>query len=66
MNITSISSTPIDDYVKEMFITISKVCDLPNSETKNRLLFGLSHAVVGLCAPPMIVYDGTKIFEDFK
>ena len=46
---------PVDSYAQEMFDAISKVCDLPDCETKDRLLFGLSHAVVGLCAPTFIV-----------
>ena len=46
---------PVDSYAQEMFDAISKVCDLPDCETKDRLLFGLSHVVVGLCAPKFIV-----------
>ncbi|MCX7177953.1 MAG: hypothetical protein NTX56_04015 [Proteobacteria bacterium] len=42
---------PIDDYARQMFECVTAVCSLPNSEGKDRLLAGLSHAIYQLSRP---------------
>lgn len=51
---------PIDSYAQDMFRAIIVASELPNGECKERLLYGLSHAIAKLFGPQIMMAVAPK------